>query len=357
MFGTSNQHFNLCSFVFLITFLSSAALFCNDLTSTDDLNTPCFLAPSNTNPVTLRTSTNSLVLPCHVARSKHSLVEWWYTDNRRGVDTKIYPVYPPARPTVLRFVTSLTPYSKNLNETDIIDASILLPYINVDDSGTYYCIIRSLPVDPIEQMELLVINDELKKSALTYNVELTGARLCQSNPGTLPCFTAMRTSSPTILDAYQTAFLQCVIKAYNRPTNVFWVIGDAIENQLVINHHLTVNHYKGDHLRRVFPRSPYDFSVELTVNRTIPERVYSCVIDGASDTETTIFTYIVRTINLDLPSAVSQNVTETIKREHIHGEHHTLVDATEQPSSSKEEEHFNEEGLFEPELHETSTKI
>ena len=103
-----------------------------------------------------------------------SLVEWWYTDNRRGINTKIYPVYPPARPTALRFVTSLTPYSKNLNETDIIDASILLPYINVDDSGTYYCIIRPLPVNPIEQMELSVINDELKKSALAYNVELTG---------------------------------------------------------------------------------------------------------------------------------------------------------------------------------------
>ena len=82
------------------------------------------------------------------------------------------------------------------------------------------------------------------------------------------------------------------------PTNVFWVIGDAVENQLVINHHLTVNQYKGDQLRRVFPRSPYDFSVELTVNRTIPERVYSCVIDGASDIETTIFTYIVRTISM-----------------------------------------------------------
>ena len=107
-------------------------------------------------------------------------------------------------------------------------------------------------------------------------------------------------SKYTIVRIFYSHHNQSVIKKKHLlgPTNVFWVIGDAIENQLVINHHLTVNHYKGDHLRRVFPRSPYDFSVELTVNRTIPERVYSCVIDGASDTETTIFTYIVRTISM-----------------------------------------------------------
>lgn len=142
-------------------------------------------------------------------------------------------MYPPVRPTVLRFATSLTPYSKNLNETDIIDASILLPYVNVDDSGTYRCVIRPLPSDPLEQMENLLFGDDTKTSSLVYNVKLTGtythstdipsspfdfpgARLCHSNPGTLPCFTAMRTSSPTIIDAYQTSFLQCVVKSFNR---------------------------------------------------------------------------------------------------------------------------------------------
>jgi hypothetical protein len=43
-----------------------------------------------------------------------------------------------------------------------------------------------------------------------------GSRLCQASLGTLPCFSNMRTSSPTIIDAYQTAFLQCVVHTLNR---------------------------------------------------------------------------------------------------------------------------------------------
>ncbi|UJR13461.1 hypothetical protein I4U23_000475 [Adineta vaga] len=353
------RHFNLCSFVFIITFLSSTALFCNELTSTDDKDAPCYLAPSTTNPVPLHTSSNSLVLPCHVARSKRSIVEWWYSDPQKTMDIKIYPVYPPVRPTVLRFVTSLTPYSKNLNETDIIDASILLPYVNVDDSGIYRCVIRPIPTDPIEQMELLLIKDELKKTSLTYNLNLTGARLCHSNPGTLPCFTAMRTTSPTIIDAYQTAFLQCVVKSYNRPTNVFWVVGDAVENNLVINHYLTTNQYKGDRLRRIFPKSTNDYSIELTLDRNMTERMYSCVIDGASDIETTIFTYVVR--NLNLETVGKTHVNESLKREKIDGHDDTSLErtssSTEKSTVSKEENHFDEDGLFEPESQETSTKI
>ncbi len=78
--------------------------------------------------------------------------------------------------------------------------------------------------------------------------------------------------------------------------NVFWVIGDSSINSVLITDFLTTNQYNGDRLRRVFPLSPFDYSIELSVNHTIPERTYSCVIDGATDLETTLFTYIVRTI-------------------------------------------------------------
>lgn len=345
-------HFNLCSIVLLITFLSSSASFCNNLTSVHDKDTPCFLAPSTSNPVFLSTSSHSLVLPCHVARSKRSIVEWWYSDPQKVINIKIYPVYPPVRPTVLRFVTSLTPYSKNLNETDIIDASILLPYANVDDSGTYRCVIRPMPADPLEQMEKLLFGDDTKTSSLVYNLQLTGARLCQSNPGTLPCFTAMRTSSPTIVEAYQTAFLQCVVKSFSRPASVFWVVGDAVENALLINNYLLNNQYKSDRLRRVFPRSVTDYSIELTLGPNAHERVYSCVIDGASDTETTIFTYIVRNL-VDLENIDTKTVNGTQDRvaaDHVHS-------STVTSHASDDRENLDEEDLSEDEQRETSTSI
>lgn len=124
----------------------------------------------------------------------------------------------------------------------------------------------------------------------------------------------MRTSSPTYVDAYETAFLQCVIHNHNRkrkprsfesidfvmfssgPVTVFWVVGNASENSVLITDFLASNQHQGDRLRRVFPLSPFDHSIELTINRDIRERTYSCVIDGASDVETTLFTYIVRSI-------------------------------------------------------------
>jgi len=124
----------------------------------------------------------------------------------------------------------------------------------------------------------------------------------------------MRTSSPTVIDAYQTAFLQCVIKNQNLPVKVFWVVGDASINTLLINDHLTKNVHHGDRLRRVFPLSPFDHSIELTVNRTIPQRVYSCVIDGATDVETTLFTYIVRTIDLEDVNGSATNTTHHVKK-------------------------------------------
>ena len=78
--------------------------------------------------------------------------------------------------------------------------------------------------------------------------------------------------------------------------NVFWVVGDSSINNILITDFLTTNQYSGERLRRVFPLSAFDHSIELSINRTTPERVYSCVIGGATDLETTIFTYIVRTI-------------------------------------------------------------
>ncbi len=90
------------------------------------------------------------------------------------INIKIYPVYPPVRPTVLRFVTSLTPYSKNLNETDILDVSILLRYVNVDDSGIYRCVIRPYPIDPLEKIEDILSRDDPNAVSLNYQVQLTG---------------------------------------------------------------------------------------------------------------------------------------------------------------------------------------
>lgn len=80
------------------------------------------------------------------------------------------------------------------------------------------------------------------------------------------------------------------------PITIFWVAGNATENSVLITDYLTKNQYKGDRLRRVFPLSPFDYSIELTINRDTRERTYSCVIDGATDAETTLFTYVVRSI-------------------------------------------------------------
>ena len=87
--------------------------------------------------------------------------------------------------------------------------------------------------------------------------------------------------------------------------NVFWVVGDVSSSSVLITDYLTTNQYRGDRFRRVFPLSAFDFSIELTVNRSTHERTYSCVIDGATEMETTLFTYLVRTIGLSIdPSRV-----------------------------------------------------
>ena len=165
-----------------------------------------------------------------------AVVEWWYVDPQNLIDIKIYPVFPAVRPTVLRFVTSLpTSSSKSVNESDVIDASILLRHVNIDDSGNYRCVIRPWTADTATDLEELLFKDESSLVALTYKVQITGSRriltqwmsislclsssaprLCQASPGTLPCFSGMRTSSPAVIDAYQTSFLQCVVNNFNR---------------------------------------------------------------------------------------------------------------------------------------------
>jgi len=81
------------------------------------------------------------------------------------------------------------------------------------------------------------------------------------------------------------------------PARVFWVVGNATENSVLITDYLSTNKHNGDRIRRVFALSPFDYSVELTINRDTYERSYSCVIAGSTDAETTLFTYIVRSIS------------------------------------------------------------
>jgi hypothetical protein len=311
----NHRYFNFCSFILVTAFLSSSCTtFCNNLTSTDDKNTPCFLESPTRNPARLRSSGHSLVLPCHVAHSKRSTIEWWYQDFQKLINIQIYPVFPAVRPTVLRFITSTSPVSKTANETDIMDVSVLLRHVNVDDSGIYKCVIRPWTPAAINTIEDDIQEENSNLPTLSYHVELTGSRLCQTSVGSLPCFSNMRTSSPTITDAYQTAFLQCVVHNHNRPVSVFWVVGNASVNSVLITDYLSTNQHNGDRLRRVFPLSPFDYSIELTVNRDTRERTYSCVIDGATDVETTLFTYIVRSIDLE---EISDKSTIASKNETI----------------------------------------
>jgi hypothetical protein len=103
-----------------------------------------------------------------------STVEWWYTDAQKTINIKIYPVFPPLRPTVLRFVTSLTSNSINSNETDVLDASILLRHVNVDDSGLYRCVIRPWTMNPYEQIEDTPLTSDSDVESLNYQIQLTG---------------------------------------------------------------------------------------------------------------------------------------------------------------------------------------
>lgn len=103
-----------------------------------------------------------------------STIEWWYQDFQKLVNIKIYPVFPAVRPTVLRFITSNSPTSKNANETDIIDVSILLRHVNVDDSGIYRCVIRPWMASDMNNMEENLFEGHSNLPSLTYHVKLTG---------------------------------------------------------------------------------------------------------------------------------------------------------------------------------------
>ncbi|CAF4434810.1 unnamed protein product [Rotaria sp. Silwood2] len=144
----------------------------------DDRDTLCFLEISTQDPIRLRSSSNSLILPCHVAHLKRKIKiklmnYFFYFQN--SINIKIYPVYTPVRPTVLRFITSAVPYSTNFNETDITDVSILLRYVNIDDSGIYRCIIRPQLSSHKNNNEDNRLEENANLSALSYRVELTGS--------------------------------------------------------------------------------------------------------------------------------------------------------------------------------------
>ncbi|CAF2704636.1 unnamed protein product [Rotaria sp. Silwood2] len=144
----------------------------------DDKDTLCFLEISTQDPIRLRSSSNSFILPCHVAHLKRKIKiklmnYFFYFQN--SINIKIYPVYTPVRPTVLRFITSTVPYSTNFNETDITDVSILLRYVNIDDSGIYRCIIRPQLSSHKNNNEDNRLEENANLSALSYRVELTGS--------------------------------------------------------------------------------------------------------------------------------------------------------------------------------------
>lgn len=89
---------------------------------------------------------------------------------------KIYPVYPPVRPTVLRFITTNIQTSKHANETDIMDVSVLLRHVNVDDSGIYRCVIRSWLSSRTNNHENNGSDESSNLTSLSYHVALTGLK-------------------------------------------------------------------------------------------------------------------------------------------------------------------------------------
>jgi hypothetical protein len=103
-----------------------------------------------------------------------STIEWWYQDFQKLVIFKIYPVFPAVRPSILRFITSTSPSSKDHNETDITDVSVLLRHVNVDDSGIYRCVIRPWTPSHTNNIEDNLSEGISNLPALTYHIHLTG---------------------------------------------------------------------------------------------------------------------------------------------------------------------------------------
>ena len=63
----------------IIATSSSPAIWCSNSTSTNGTEKPCFFELPTHNPMRLRASGNSLVLPCHVAHSKSKSFVWSVT--------------------------------------------------------------------------------------------------------------------------------------------------------------------------------------------------------------------------------------------------------------------------------------
>ncbi|CAF1378787.1 unnamed protein product, partial [Didymodactylos carnosus] len=269
--------------------MTEAAFVIYDLTITTPVfcserieNWPCFEnQPHADNAIT--TSGNSLILPCRINHASDSSIEWWWI-NRNGLSLRVFPAYAPVRPTVQRFIFNTT--TSNINDTTI-DMSIMLRHVNVDDSGVYRCVV-------VPQQE------KGPTQILDYYVELTSPRLCQFGYNGAPCFDNMVTSSPTIIGAYKIAYLPCRIYDYKRLSNIFWVAGDSPNNSVLITHHLSFNDYNGNRLRRLFPFSTNDFSLQIEISNDVNiDKTYSCVIEGTSAYETTWFTYNIRDLKVE----------------------------------------------------------
>lgn len=72
-------------------------------------------------------------------------------------------------------MTSVVPTSQNANETDIVDVSVLLRHINVDDKGIYRCVIRSWGSDRLRNLDEIPHTEMTHLPALTYHVHSTGS--------------------------------------------------------------------------------------------------------------------------------------------------------------------------------------
>ena len=117
-----------------------------------------------------------------------SIIEWWFTDTHKMLNLKIYPVFPIGRPMAIPFVTSLTTESKILNETDIVDASILLRHVNIDDSGTYSCIIRPINFDRILTIEEILSKEDSQIPILQYQIHFKGNSFNKKSISLFYCF-------------------------------------------------------------------------------------------------------------------------------------------------------------------------
>ncbi|CAF0930925.1 unnamed protein product [Didymodactylos carnosus] len=242
---------------------------------------PCFENQPHVDTV-ITTPGNSLILPCRVSYAAESNIEWWWI-SKNSLSLRIFPAYIQVRPTAQRFILNRT----ISNTSDVtVDMSIVLNHVNVDDSGLYRCVV-------VPQYE------KGPTQILDYYVELTSPRLCQFGYNGAPCFDNMVTSSPAIVGAYKNvAQLPCRVYDYKKFSNIFWVAGDSPNNSLLITHHLAFSDYKGDRLRRLFPFSPNDFSLQIEISDNVnSEKTYSCVIEGTSTYETTWFTYKIQHLN------------------------------------------------------------